>query len=299
MPTAPWPATVAQLAAAVIRCRSARDEAGARRAADELRARGLDAIERGDTAAALGVASLLHRARCVAGFEIAALAHERDGDRARAIEAAERATREAPWAWTSWHLAASLYAKGGRHRDAIGALERALACLERCGGAGEGELEERVEVIEAVRRELSAAHVGEARALWERDGDAKRATDDARRAFSLDPGNEEALGLLREIRGMRSPVSRLFDLWVRARRWPGPQGTADPTEEVAQRFGVVADNTEEALSFVAELLGCEVGAGLRIDRSEAVAPMPEASKGVLRASEAVVAAADQCGSPNT
>jgi tetratricopeptide (TPR) repeat protein len=94
---------------------------------EELMSAGYEALESENYADAINFGEELIERRHSSGFEIAALAYQREGEIGKAIELLEEGVKQAASVWVLWKLLGDCYSYAGRLDDAEKAYQAALA----------------------------------------------------------------------------------------------------------------------------------------------------------------------------
>ncbi len=209
-----------------------------------------------------------------------AVVYERERQPARALEQLDAMPKghSVPGATA---LRVSLLRALGRNQDAIDVASAALAsCPIRSGP----------EADEAYRQHVEL-HALLAAALYDDERDEALALQHAQACVEHGGTHPEALWVLRQLTGTRSPRAKLWTLTVRG-RWPkAPNQPGIHGREFLRAFRVLADSEQDALEMVRRLEPPEVRGTVKLETLESIAPNrdPEAPTGVYHASVHVFA----------
>lgn len=123
--------TSEQLAAAIKRCLSAHDSAGADRAAEELMTRAFESLDTDKTASeAFRIGDLLQNAGHPSGYEITAIAWQHTDQVDRAVEVLRKGVDNFPAVSRLWAMLGACCADNQQAEQAICAFENALSCTD-------------------------------------------------------------------------------------------------------------------------------------------------------------------------
>lgn len=153
----------------------------------------------------------------------------------------------------------------GRYDEAI---SRGEAILKDAAVA-----ETEPQVLSAIMTELGHAY-------WLGRKDAEHAVTMAMEALARSPSSEDALWLIREVEGTRSPTAKYYRMMIEG-DWPEPDEEGRELGFFAT-FDIVADSPDEALEYARHFEGQDVRVSLRMDECKELEARPNGPKGIYR-----------------
>ena len=230
----------------------------------------LDALRRGDAAAATGLAEVGLRQGVIHPllYELRGRQAEAQGRLPQALEDFRAAARLAPGSAALQHAQGALLARLGRGREAIEAFSTALRLRPDLGGVwydlgmaqiGEGQVAEaRASLTQAAELLPGRAEpLGQLAVLAARRGDWPEARRLAEAAIALDPSHAAAIRALAEAdlrAGRMDEAGRRLEFWLARRAQPGPArrlalgllaDVRDRQDRCAEAFALYAQGNAE------------------------------------------------------